>query len=193
MIILADKNDFSTTVRRAISEIEAEYERLNGLVICGSHSPRDLNGKLNTIKKAREDGTPTLGICMGLHYMVIEHARNVMGLEGANSIEINKRTKYPVVEQMPKRDSGIRMTASGNLEQFWHSYRVNEELLGKGWEVSLTHRCIDTLRLPDHPFYVGVQYHPEYLSSIGSPHPLLVNFLDVCRKHTADMLRHSEH
>lgn len=158
---------FTTSVKKALYEIDPKYLEYRGVVICGSHSPKDANiaDLLSTIQYAREHGTPILGICFGYQLMAIEYARNVLGQEYATSEEFTKEGDH-VVTKLPELRVGLI-----DGESYWHRYEVNPGLI----HIMLGDENVATDR------YMGVQYHPEYQSSIDKPHPILVNFLDICR------------
>lgn len=150
-------NDFNTSVRKALSEIDPKWESYEGLVICGTHSPEkhDIEHQINEIRDARVNGIPLLGICFGHQLVAVEYARNVRGIQDACSEEWGKGTY--VVKKLPQLKVGLF-----NGESYWHNYEVKIK-----WEN------------PKHFF--TCQYHPEYQSSKKNPHPLLVNFLEYAR------------
>ncbi len=156
-------SDFTASVERAFGEINPEWESLDGTVICGTHSPEnlDINALIKTIKEVRESGKPFLGICFGHQLAAIEYARNVLGVTDANSEELITDSKNFVVRKLPNLAIGL---IEG--ETYWHNYAVIEELLPL-WKKA------------DN--FITCQYHPEYQSSKDNPHPLLVNFLSTCR------------
>ena len=150
-------NDFNTSVRRALTEIDKNWESYEGLIICGTHSPekQDIEHQINEIRAARESGLPFLGICFGHQLAAVEHARNVRGIADAVSTEWGKGT--PVVKKLPELHVGLH-----NGESYWHNYEV-------------------TIRWENPPHFFTCQYHPEYNSSISRPHPLLVKFIKYCK------------
>ena len=149
--------DFQTSVRRALSEIDSNYEQLDGLVICGTHNPKtdEIEFLINKIHLAREGKWPFLGICYGHQLAAIEYARNKLVITDATSEEWGEGTFV-----VKKRRDGLNvgMRADGS---YWNNYEV----------------AIDWQK-PDH-FFTS-QSHPEYESSIGNPHPLLTQFLKKC-------------
>lgn len=173
-------NDFDTSVRKAFSEIDEDWEVYDGLVVAGTHDPKDIENTLEKIRLARETNRPFLGICMGLQLMVIEYARNVLGIKDATSEEFGAGT--PVVVKMPKLRVGI-FNVNGRPESHWHNYKVNGEYVRrfKGYQYSFSDDVLEELFFRN---MVGVQYHPEYQSSRDKPHPLLFAFLDQCRQYT---------
>ena len=150
MIVL---NDFDTSVRRALTEIDPKWEEYEGIIICGTHSPEkhDIEHQINEIRKAREDGTPFLGICFGHQLCAVEYARNVRGIADACSSEWGVGTS--VVKKLPHLKVGLHAG-----ESYWHNYEVAIK-----WE--------------NPPHFFTTQAHPEYQSSKKKLHPLLVNFI----------------
>lgn len=174
---------FQTSVRKALAEIEPKYESLNGLIICGTHSPKDIEEHVRAAQRARTQEIPTLGICWGMQVMAIEYARNVVGFPGATTEEVSNSGQY-AVKKLPELRVGIRRVDGwwgSNNESHWHNYAVVPDIVNS-WEKSSTDGVLEVMRWPQHPFYVGVQFHPEYSSSKDKPHPLLVEFINVCRK-----------
>lgn len=153
MIVL---NDFNTSVHRALGEIDPKYLDYPGLVVCGTHSPHDTEEMIDAIKDAREDGTPALLICFGYQLGAIEYARNVLGIKDATSEEFGQGTW--VVKKRPRMKVGLH-----EGESWWSNYDVDID-----WEI------------PKH--FVAVGFHPEYQSSKEKPHPLLVQFIELCKK-----------
>lgn len=151
MLIL---NDFSTSVRKALWEIDPNYESYEGLVVCGTHSQENVDYMIDEIKKARENGTPSLLICAGHQLGAIEYARNILGIKDATSEEFGQGTF--VVKKRPELKVGLH-----EGETWWSNYDV----------------AID-YKYPEH--FISVPYHPEYQSSKDNPHPLLVKFLKQC-------------
>lgn len=147
-------NDFSTSVRKALYEIDPNYEVLEGLVVCGTHNFHDVEMMIDEIRKARENGTPTLLICAGHQLGAIEYARNILGIKDATSEEFGKGTF--VVKKRPALKVGLH-----EGETWWSNYDV----------------AID-YKIPEH--FISVPYHPEYQSSKDNPHSLLVKFLKQC-------------
>jgi CTP synthase len=183
MELLSDNDGFTASVVRALGEIDPDWEGLDGLVVCGSHSPKDYGAKLEAVRGARESGTPALGICKGMHYMAVEYARNVLRIKNAGDEEIDPGAQPLVVRSMPAIRCGL-YDAGGRPESHWHRYEVSPGLwdMFSAWDTVKANGVMERMRLSGHPFYVGVQYHPEYGSSKLEPHPLLVDFLSVCRK-----------
>ena len=149
--------DFKTSVERALEEIEPQYKNLRGLVICGTHSPvvGEVSLLIEKIKYARLDGKPYLGICYGHQLAAVEYARNVLGIGDATSEELGEGTH--VVKKRADLNVGLR-----DGETYWNNYEV----------------VIET-KHPTH--FITTQFHPEYQSSIGKPHPILKEFIELCK------------
>jgi CTP synthase len=174
----------------------------DGLVIPGGFGERGIEGKIAAARFARENDLPLLGLCLGLQVMIIEVARSLAGLEGANSREFEATTRYPVVDLMDDQvdvsDKGGTMRlgsydarllpdsqvarAYGDVvvsERHRHRYEVNPRFRGPLEEAGLVcsglspdGRLVEFIELPTHPFWVGTQAHPEFKSRPDQPHPL---------------------
>ncbi|MBO9386060.1 MAG: CTP synthase [Thermomicrobium sp.] len=192
------------------SEIEAALRHVNGIVVPGGFGPRGVEGKMLAARYARERGIPYLGLCYGLHMAVIEFARNVLGLCGANSTEIDPETPHPVIDLMPDQ-RGVEMGGTMRLgrypcqlvpgtkaalaygeslvyERHRHRWEVNnayrEAFEAAGFVVSGQSpdgRYVEIMELHNHPWFVGVQFHPEFKSRPNRPHPLFVAFIGVAK------------
>jgi len=193
------------------SEIEAALRHVNGIVVPGGFGPRGVEGKMLAARYAREREIPYLGLCYGLHMAVIEFARNVLGLCGANSTEIDPETPHPVIDRMPDQ-RGVDMGGTMRLgrypcqlvpgtkaalaygeplvyERHRHRWEVNnayrEAFEAAGFLVSGQSpdgRYVEIMELRDHPWFVGVQFHPEFKSRPNRPHPLFVAFIGVAKQ-----------
>jgi CTP synthase len=194
----------------ALSGDEATAERLagaNGILIPGGFGGRGFEGKIEAARFAREHGVPYLGICFGMHVAVCEFARNVTGMDGANSTECDPETPYPVIDLLPEQkeiaDLGgtMRLGASpiklhdGSrareiydeavvYERHRHRYEVNNTLRKRleaaGMVMSGTspdERLVEVVEMSDHPFYVASQFHPEFKSRPERPAPLFREFV----------------
>lgn len=191
MDIYRSNRDFFSSVLKSLEEIEPEFYTLPGVLVLGSHSPEDVDEKLEHIKLARENRVPFLGICFGMQLAIIEFARNVLNLKEANSTEIEPDTTVPIIHKMPELRVGLQRVQWGDdirYESHWHNYKFNEfykDLLEGHFETSYTdtfgQNVLEMIQLKDHPFFYGVQFHPEYQSSRGNPHPILKQFIDSCR------------
>ena len=180
---------------------------VDGILIPGGFGPRAIEGKVAAVRYARESGTPFLGICLGMQCAVVEFARNVCGMAGANSTEFDPDTLYPVVALLPEQqdveDMGGTMRlgaepvelrtgthayeAYGDIlvyERHRHRYEVNNHLRPRleaaGLRVSgvfAAKDLVEVIELDDHPWFVASQYHPEFKSRPTRPHPLFRDFV----------------
>jgi CTP synthase len=186
--------------------VEAALLGAHGILVPGGFGGRGIEGKVLAVKYARENEVPYFGLCYGLHMAVIEFARNVCGLEGANSSEIDPATKHPVIclldEQQRVTDMGGTMRLGAQpcqllpgrardaygvdevSERHRHRYEVNNEYRGmlEDHGMSATGRSPETdlveiVEIPGHPWFVGVQYHPEFRSKPTAAHPLFRDFV----------------
>ena len=165
-------NDFSTSVRKALYEIDKEWESYEGLIVCGTHSPTDVEKIIEMIREVREAGTPFLGICFGHQLASIEYAKNVLGIQRATSEEFyHKDSDELIVKKLPKLKVGLyptnRMRLDSPRESYWNNYEVID-----GFE--------ELWKKADN--FITCQYHPEYQSSKDNPHRLLVKFIESCKK-----------
>ncbi len=163
--------DFSTSVRKALDEIDPKWQTYDGLIVCGTHSPtkHDIDRALICLEHTRKNDIPTLGICFGYQLMAIEYAQNVLKQPDATSEEFGISGEYVV----KKREEGLKVGLHDG-ESWWHNYEVVPEI------AEMMEKSVFT----DN--YFGVQYHPEYQSSKEKPHPLLTKFIDICRSTNAD-------
>lgn len=156
-------NDFNTSVKKALEEIDPNYMDYEGLVICGTHSPHDLEKMLEKIKQAREKKTPFLGICFGHQTAAVEYAQNVLGISDATSEEWGYGTFV-----VKKRKEGLKVGLHEG-ESFWNNFEIDYDL-------------IPNFKKDKPPNFITCQFHPEYQSSKEKPHPLLVKFIELCKK-----------
>jgi len=159
MQLLASEHDFITTLRKALTEIDDKWESYNGLIIPGSHKPNMVEEKIEVIRSAREDKIPALLICFGHQLGAIEYARNVIGIKDATSEEFSEVGTF-VVKKRNELNVGLK-----NGESYWNNY----EVVLANWQK------------PE--WFVATQYHSEYQSSKDKPHPLLVHFINLCKKY----------
>jgi CTP synthase len=180
---------------------------MDGILVAPGFGSRGIQGKIDAVRFAREEKVPFFGICLGLQMAVIEFARNVVGLKGANSTEMDAATPYPVVDLMPEQrgvtDKGATMRLGGYpcilvagskaaaaygtgeiSERHRHRFEVNndfrEALTAHGMlisGVSPDRRLVEMVELPQHPYFVGCQFHPEFKSRPQEPHPLFQSFI----------------
>lgn len=189
--------------------VEQALAGIDGLVVAPGFGARGVDGKLAVIQHARTTGLPFLGICLGMQCATIEFARNVVGWHDAHSTEFDKHTPHPVIDLMAEQrdihDMGgtmrlgaypCRLTEGSRAytiygsdhisERHRHRYEFNNELRDElerhGLLVSGINPdkdLVEIIELPDHPFFVGVQFHPEYRSTVARPHPLFGALLDA--------------
>ena len=175
---------------------------------------RGIEGKIDAVQYAREHKIPFFGICLGMQMAVIEIARNVLQLKNANSTEMDPKTKHPVIDIMEEQKDLTHMggtmrlgswaceLAEGSLakeiyksdlikERHRHRYEFNnkykEELEHVGLKSTGTNPetgLVEIVELKDHPWFVGVQYHPEYKSTVAKPHPLFISFIKAAVTHS---------
>lgn len=191
MEILKDQLDFFTSIEKSLEEIDSNWKSYKGVLAVGTHSPVGIEEKIWKIKESRENNIPFLGICFGMQLAVIEYCRNVIGILDATSQEFGYKGEF-VVNKLPNLRVGIfpvkHFDNTETYESHWHNFFVGEgvsQLMAiNGVKVSFTEGILETFKLMDHPFFVGIQWHPEYQSSRKSPHKLLKEFMEVCRETT---------
>ena len=188
-------------------------EQVDGIVVPGGFGSRGVEGKIMAAKYAREHQVPYLGLCLGMQVMVIEYARNVLGMEDANSPEFDQRTRHPVIDLMAEQrgleDKGGTMRLGlypcviqpGTLAMRLYQTERIEERHRHRYEVNNAYRqaleehglimsglspdgiLVEMAEVRDHPFMIGCQFHPEFLSRPTSPHPLFSGFITaVCQR-----------
>ena len=189
------------------------FENLNAILVAPGFGERGVEGKIESIRVAREKNIPFLGICLGMQMAVIEFARNVLGLNQANSTEMDIDCKYPVISMMESqkniKEKGGTMrlgswecilednslankiySANKIHERHRHRYELNFEYMsqfskkgmvfsGKNPDTGL----VEIIELSNHPWFFGVQFHPEYQSTVEQPHPVFVSFVEAALIH----------
>ncbi|MFP4135896.1 MAG: CTP synthase [Candidatus Acetothermia bacterium] len=193
------------------SDLEDHLEEVDGVVIPPGFGKRGVEGKITTAKLAREKGIPLFGICLGMQVATIEFARNVVGLEEANSTEFDPEASELVIDIMPeqleveKKGGTMRLGSYDSKiedgtktreiygrnaisERHRHRYEFNNEYRQafekagmKMAATSLEGQLVEVIEYEDHPWYIGVQFHPEFNSRLEDPHPLFTSFLRACR------------
>jgi len=188
-------------------DVLAKIKTADGILIPGGFGPRGMQGKIDTVAYAREAKKPILGLCVGMQCMMIDAARRV-GLKGADSAEFNPSTKYPLFTMMPefsKEDDRPRVGAfpidvkKGTLahkvynaekieERHRHRYSLNNKFLPtlESAGIQISGWCGDIAEISElkgHPFFIGVQYHPEFLSRPMKPHPLFREFIEAAKEY----------
>jgi CTP synthase len=193
--------------------IKAKLSHLDGVLVAPGFGERGIEGKIDAVKYVRENNIPFLGICLGMQMAVIEFARNVLNLKDANSTEMDSKTSNPVIALMEeqksitdkggtmrlgawacdlKMDSLAQKIYKANTieERHRHRYEFNnkykEEIEAAGMIATGLNPetgLVEIIEISNHPWFVGVQYHPEYKSTVANPHPLFVAFIKAALKH----------
>jgi len=183
------------------------FKGLKGILVAPGFGQRGIEGKISAIRYARENSVPFFGICLGMQCAVIEFARNVLGFKDANSTEMNPGTTNPVIDlleaqkKITNKGGTMRLgaypchiTPETNAweiyrkkeitERHRHRYEFNNEYLADFEKAGMTASginpeggLVEIVEIKDHPWFVGVQFHPEYKSTVANPHPLFVNFV----------------
>ena len=177
---------------------------------------RGIEGKIAAVKYARTNNIPFFGICLGMQCAVIEYARNVCGWENAHSTEFDEQSEYPIIDIMPDQKDIENMGGTMRLgkytcqvekgsnaekaygalvveERHRHRYEVNNNLRYKLTEHGLKlsglnpeRDLVEIVEIEDHPWFVGVQFHPELRSTVNNPQPLFVDFVKASLKYAKD-------
>ncbi len=193
--------------------VESELAGLHGILIPGGFGTRGIEGKVLAARHARENGIPYFGICLGMQVALIEFARHACGLERANSREFDQDTPHPVIDLLATQKTITSMGGTMRLgaytcrldpasraakfygvtqisERHRHRYEVNNKYrdLLKEHGLMLAGTTLDTklvemIELPEHPWFVGCQFHPEFKSQPLKPHPLFIGFIEASRRH----------
>ncbi|MCO4820272.1 MAG: CTP synthase [Bacteroidetes bacterium] len=180
---------------------------LDGVLVAPGFGDRGIEGKIDTIKYLRENNVPFFGICLGMQCAVIEYGRNVLGMKNAHSVEMNPKTKFPVIDLMEAqkkikvKGGTMRLGAyscdigKGTLaakvygkpniqERHRHRYEFNNAYLNQYKKSGMVmsginpdNNLVEIIEIPEHPFFIGVQFHPELKSTVDNPHPLFVKFV----------------
>ena len=181
--------------------------QVDGILVPGGFGERGVEGKIQAVRYAREEKIPFFGICLGLQLAVIEYARHVLGLQGANSSEFDEKTPHPVIDLLPEQRNVTAKGATMRLgayparlkpgtlahrlygaeeifERHRHRYEVNPDYLDRLQEGGLLlsgtspdGRLVEVAELQDHPWFLGCQFHPEFKSRPASSHPLFAGFI----------------
>lgn len=184
--------------------------KLDGLIVAPGFGSRGIEGKINSIRIARENNIPFFGICLGMQMAVIEFSRNVLNLKNSNSTEMDENTLNPVISLMEDQKNVTNMGGSMRLgswdceikknskvhsiynaklikERHRHRWELNntylEELEKAGLKASGINSStglVEIVELPENDWFIGVQFHPEYKSTVENPHPLFVSFISAC-------------
>jgi CTP synthase len=198
--------DSETVTAESVADV---FAGVDGILVPGGFGNRGIEGKILAAQYARENKIPYLGLCLGMQIAVIEYARHMAGLEGANSREFDEYAPYRVIDFMPGQNDEIDKGGTLRLgaypcavqpgtvlercygvsqisERHRHRYEFNNDYRDKLQQAGLViggtspdGRLVETVEVADHPFYVGVQYHPEFKSRPNKAHPLFVGFVSA--------------
>ncbi len=190
--------------------INDDIKKLDGLIVAPGFGSRGIEGKIKAIKSARENNIPFFGICLGMQMAVIEFSRNVLNLKNANSTEMNEKTSDPVICLMEDQKGIKNMGGTMRLgswecslsedskahniygsslieERHRHRWELNNKYLKDLKDLGMIPSginpktgLVEIVELPSNDWFVGVQFHPEYKSTVENPHPLFVSFVDAC-------------
>jgi len=193
--------------------IKLKLSHLDGVLVAPGFGERGIEGKIDAINYVRTHNIPFLGVCLGMQMAVIEFSRNVLGLKDANSTEMNPNTSNPVIDMMEDQKTIINKGGTMRLgawvckllpdsiarkvyktdeikERHRHRYEFNgsykDQIEAAGMKATGLNPdtgLVEIIEIPSHPWFVGVQYHPEYKSTVANPHPLFVAFVKAALKH----------
>jgi CTP synthase len=193
--------------------VKEKLQNLDGLLVAPGFGYRGVEGKIFAVKHARESGLPFFGICLGMQMAVIEYGRNILGIKGAHSTEMEPETQGAVIDMMEEQKKITEMGGTMRLgsypceivpgtlahkiygathttERHRHRYEFNNDYLeqyeqngmiasGRNPQTGL----VEIIEIPEHPFFIGCQYHPELKSTVEEPHPLFVHFVAATRQY----------
>jgi CTP synthase len=192
--------------------VSEKLDGLDGLLVAPGFGHRGIEGKIVAVKYAREQGLPFFGICLGMQMAVIEFGRNVLGLEDAHSTEMDPHNNNPVINMMEEQKKITKMGGTMRLgsypcelkegslaheiygtseicERHRHRYEFNNDYLEQYENAGMVASgvnpetgLVEIIELPNHPFFIGVQYHPELKSTVENPAPLFVHFISAAKK-----------
>lgn len=221
-------NDTKVNIRWVQSEelneqnVEKELKGVSGVLVAPGFGDRGVGGKFLAVQYARENKIPFFGICLGMQCAVIEFARNVMGVENANSTEFDEDTPYPIIDLMPdqrdiedkggtmrlgkyecriEKDSFAWDAYKEELieERHRHRFEVNNKLRNDLVESGMVlsginpeRDLVEIAEIKDHPWFVGVQFHPELRSTVYDPHPLFVSFVKASQELSVSHIKTEE-
>ncbi len=197
-------------------DVAAFLDRFDGILVAPGFGERGIEGKIQAVRYVRENGIPFFGICLGMQCAVVEFSRNVAGIEGAGSSEVDDLTASPVIDIMEDqkdistkggtmrlgaydcelKEGTVSARAYGTTsisERHRHRYEFNNKYLDQLTEAGLTiaginpkTNLVEVIEIEDHPYFVGVQYHPELKSTVEQPHPLFVSFVAAALRKRQD-------
>jgi CTP synthase len=197
--------------------VSEKLSGLDGLLVAPGFGLRGIDGKIIAVQYAREKGLPFFGICLGMQMAVIEFARNILGMSDAHSVEMDANTKYPVIDIMEEQKKITMMGGTMRLgsypceitegslahkiygktaitERHRHRYEFNSQYLDQFQQNGMVASginpetgLVEIVEIPSHPFFIGVQYHPELKSSVENPAPLFVSFIGAAKKYNEQL------
>jgi len=192
--------------------VPEKLQNLDGLLVAPGFGHRGVEGKITAVKFARETGLPFFGICLGMQMAVIEYGRNVLGINDAQSSEMDPHAAEPVIDMMEEQK---KITAKGGtmrlgsypceikegtlaykiygstciMERHRHRYEFNNKYLDQYQNNGMIASgrnpetgLVEIMEIADHPFFIGCQYHPELKSTVENPHPLFVHFVGAAKR-----------
>ncbi|MBT8266774.1 MAG: CTP synthase [Bacteroidia bacterium] len=194
--------------------VKLKLSHLDGVLVAPGFGERGIEGKIDAIKYVRENKIPFLGVCLGMQMAVIEFARSILRLKGANSTEMDKTVAHPVIDIMESQKTITRKGGTMRLgswacnlekgslahgvygvskisERHRHRYEYNNDykdqieaagMMATGFNPETG--LVEIIEIPDHPWFIGVQYHPEYKSTVSDPHPLFVAFIKASHEYS---------
>jgi CTP synthase len=193
--------------------VAEKLDGVSGVLVAPGFGGRGINGKVDAVRYARENDIPFLGICLGMQCAVIEFARNVCGWTDANSSEFDEQSEHPIINLMQDQQDISDMGGTMRLgkydchinegtkafeaygradvsERHRHRYEVNNNLRYKLTENGMSlvginpdRDLVEIVEIPEHPWFVGVQFHPELRSTVNEPHPLFVSFVKYAQEY----------
>ncbi|HQU56233.1 MAG: CTP synthase [Chitinophagaceae bacterium] len=202
------------------ANVAEKLSELDGLLVAPGFGHRGVEGKIVAVKYARENGLPFFGICLGMQMAAIEFARNVLGLKDAHSTEMNPHTSDPVIDLMEEQTSVTHKGGTMRLgsyactikdntlaksiygknaitERHRHRWEFNNAYLQKFEEAGMMasgknpqNNLVEIIELSGHPFFIGVQYHPELKSTVENPHPIFVHFVKAAKEYGEHKAEH---
>jgi len=195
------------------STVASHLNNIEGIIVAPGFGERGIEGKIEAIAYARKNNIPFLGICLGMQMAVIEYARNKVGLSNANSTEMDPECKHPVIDLMESQKSVVNKGGTMRLgawecqlttdslshqvygknqisERHRHRYEFNNEYFSKVFDADFVVAgtnpetgLVEIVENKKHPWFVGVQFHPEYKSTVSNPHPLFTAFVKASLAH----------
>ena len=196
--------------------IKNKIAHLDGVLVAPGFGERGIEGKIDAVRFARENKLPFLGICLGMQMAVIEFARNVLQLKNANSTEMDPDTPHPVIDLMEEQkdvthkggtmrlgswDCELKEGSLANKiynkteisERHRHRFEYNSQYSHQLESAGMVNtginpktKLVEIIEIPEHPWFLGVQYHPEYKSTVATPHPLFINFVKAAKEYSKE-------